>query len=130
MKTKPIICFIHFDIACLFFVILILPHCKPKEPQDVDGGPCSYQSDSSPAKVVDIYPTNADSSFYEIAFAIERFETPDTLYYSSEFSRYASRLELDSIGLILGKSYIYEHRSITSGHCSPDIFSLILYEYP
>ncbi len=108
------------------YMSIILFSCNPSPNQNVAGGPCGYQSDTTPATIIDIYPTNQDSSYFEVVFAVLKFEQPDTLYYSNEFSGYAKKSELDSLKMDIGNKYIYEHRTITSGHCSPDIHSLIL----
>lgn len=104
--------------------------CRQNQQQNIDGGPCSYSITTQPATIIAIYPLTADSSEYELVFEVKHSEEQvDTLYFRTEFSRYLTKSEFISGQYGLGKSMTYEHRSITSGACNPDIFMLKMEEY-
>ncbi len=105
------------------FLLIMTVGCK-NHPQNVDGGPCSYTEEILPATVVEVYPTEADSSQFEVIFAIEQFGEPDTIYYSSHFPTYLPQKQVDSLQVKPGSQFSWVHKSISSGHCSPDIFEL------
>lgn len=111
------------SLLALFF------RCNTNTGHQTDGGPCIYNRDTTEARVVDIYPVNAKGTYYEVAFATTTDASPDTLYYSSQFSGHLSKQELDSFGFAIGQGYAYEHCSIVSGTCSPDIYTLLLTRY-
>lgn len=112
-----------FIPAFLSSVLVLVNACK-SQPQNVDGGPCSYTEEILPATVVEVYPTEADSSQFEVTFAIEQFGEPDTIYYSSHFPTYLPHKQVDSLQVKPGNQFSWVHKSISSGHCSPDIFVL------
>jgi hypothetical protein len=100
---------------------MLLASCK-NQPQTPDGGPCSYQHTYYPAVITHILIVN--DNYRDIILTVYRNEITDTLYYSSEFPGYISKVELDSLGYKAGDTLTYEHMQITEGHCTPDIYVL------
>ncbi len=111
-------------IPAFLLSVLVLENACKNQPQNVDGGPCSYTEEILPATVVEVYPTQNDSTQFEVTFAIEQFGEPDTIYYSSHFPTYLPQKQVDSLQVKPGSQFSWVHKSISSGHCSPDIFEL------
>ena len=68
----------------LFSILIILISCNDIVKEVPDGGPCSYEDKTYPAKLIKIIPINADE--YDAQFKLEEnrdFAGNDTIYYSS-----------------------------------------------
>jgi hypothetical protein len=91
---------------------------------DVVGGPCSYKTINYPAKIIDIECITADSSMYELTFQVDYGGVVDTLEYGTQFEESLSGEEMREKQYQIGQLMTYEHMTIVSGSCNPDIFTL------
>lgn len=101
---------------------IIATACTSKEQTKV-GGPCSYTTAMYPAIVISI----DTGDIVNVWCSIENPHS-DTVDYFSSNNRYASLAAIEQAKLKLGDTLIYQHRHITDGTCTPDIFNLLLKE--
>lgn len=97
--------------------------------KNVEGGPCSYAIEKFPATIILTGPSDETGNWYEIFFAISPYGETDTITYSGKFSHYLSAEEFKKNDYHVGQQMTYEHKTITSGSCSPDYYVLKMEEY-
>lgn len=106
-----------------FFITCFLLSCH----EVPDGGPCTYKITKTPATVIAIQ--QQDSLYSEILFLVPNGEFSDTLYYTRNFSGFASKADIAKYDLKVGNDFTYEEHQIESGHCSPHYFVLKLEKF-
>ena len=115
----------------LFSILAILISCNNNVKEVADGGSCSYEDKTYPAKLIKIIPINQDE--YDAQFKLEGshdFAGNDTIYYSSfNHQRYIYKKDKPIDSLVIGKQYAYFVKNIISGSCNPHIEFLSLNPY-
>ena len=115
-----------------FSILVILISCNNNVKEVANGGPCSYEDKTYPAKLIKIIPINADE--YDAQFKLEEnhdYAGNDTIYYSSlNHQRYIYKKDQPVDSLVIGKQYSYIVKQILSGSCNPHIEFLSLDPFP
>jgi hypothetical protein len=116
-------------VTALFILSVIISACNSKEGGNtMDGGPCSYRTDTLPVILLRIEKVNPGN--FDLLMRVDYIHYRDTIRYSSyTHQRYLS--EDDSVfkKLRIGQRYQYLEQNITSGDCNPHIIVINLEPY-
>ena len=70
-----------------------------------------------------------DSLYSEILFSVVKASGPDTIYYTRNFSGFASEADIKKYDLRVGNQFVYEEQEIVKGTCSPYFYKLKLEKF-
>ena len=104
---------------------MLLFSCR--QSQNVAGGPCSYTTTNYPATIIEMY--ELDSIKSELILVTNMFDQRDTLYFSAAAHEYITNEEIRVNNFKPGDTLSYQHKQITSGSCTPDIFRMTKERY-
>jgi hypothetical protein len=107
--------------------IISLQFFSCREQLPVDGGPCSYKTNKSPATIIAIVPH--DSTCSEIYFSVEKEGKRDTISYSRYFTGWACKDVIEKYDLKMGNVFTFEEHEEIKGTCDPYYYSLTLEKY-
>lgn len=118
----------HIALSSFLFFSL-LSSCKYCKSQQVDGGPCSYNTVFYPAKVIEIL--KLDSNMFEILMTINTPNTNgnDTISYANAYGRYMNSTEIDTMDVKIGTTFKYKIMTIETGSCSPYLEQLVIEKF-
>ena len=105
-----------FPPLFVFFCLFALNACAQRTPE---GGPCSYEIQTYPAVITDIF--EMDSLYSELFIVVYAYPPPDTLIWSGEFGSYLSNEELRLKNYKVGDTLSYQIKQIIEGACNPYI---------
>lgn len=92
------------------------------------GGPCSYEEEYFPARIIGLDVIANDSTQIDLAFEIQYDGLFDTLSYSETNETYYNAKTgglVPDTGLVVK----YVHKYIVEGSCSPDFFYIEMLPY-
>ncbi|MEW6468630.1 MAG: hypothetical protein AB1458_06880 [Bacteroidota bacterium] len=106
--------------------VLVFSLLKKDEPRNGDA-PCMYDVKVMPALITAVRPR--DSLYSEVVFLVNEKGKEDTLYYSTEFGKFASGEDIARYDLRPGNSLRFEHHVALTGNCDPEFYILKLESY-
>lgn len=113
-----------------FLLVLLVVSVYSCSNAQVEGGPCSYETRTLPAKVVEI--KKIGSNWTDVIFTIKRDENSnelDTISYYNETKEWISIDSLEEMEIKIGDEYKYKIMDITKGSCNPHIENLVMEKY-
>jgi hypothetical protein len=93
-----------------------------------DGGPCSYEEEYFPARILAMDYFNSDSSEMNLTFEIDYQGMLDTVQFAETNESYY-QADTGILQPKIGQVVQYVHKYIVSGSCSPDFFYIEMLPY-
>ncbi len=90
---------------------------KPNEDEETDGGPCAYDEEYFPVKIVEIDSSNKNDCELTLIKILEE----DTIYYSHYNPNLLESNELHKKQIELGDTITFVEMNIKEGSCNPFI---------
>jgi hypothetical protein len=114
----------------LLIMAVVINSCGNGEKEKPDGGPCSYEDKTYPAKLIKL-EENADSITYNGRFEIDNpfGKGKDTISYLRMTNQSISKEQLQKDSIAVGNIYKYVVSKIKMGDCNPDIRTIRLEKY-
>lgn len=103
---------------CLFFLFSCTHENKTSsDEENVAGGPCSYNEEYFPIKILDIDSTSEDDCELTLLKIVEE----DTIYYSHYNPNLLELKELNKNKIKVGDTITFVEMNIQTGSCNPFI---------
>jgi len=114
----------------LFIIFVIINSCRNGKKENVDGGPCSYEDKTYPARLVKL-EASPDSSTFNGWFEIDdpSGNGKDTISYLRMTNRDITKEQLQKDSIAAGNIYKYVESTIKTGECDPDVRMIRLEKY-
>lgn len=97
-------------------------HLPNHENPDITGGPCTYQTDSIPLKLIDTI--QFPNGNIDLVFSLSHSHFNDTLNYAEIMQSYLT--QQGTYDLSFDSTYLLIHQTIQSGSCNPQFDNIIL----
>lgn len=115
-------------IALLLVVSAIACNSKSSRDEPRDGGPCSYQYDTIPARVVKI-ERQATQQPRVLFVLLRNAASTDTIPYFMANGKDLSEEEIKEKGVVEGAVFQFITGEIKSGSCNPSLKRIVLNKY-
>jgi hypothetical protein len=103
---------------------VVIKEEKPKE--HMVGGPCTYRTDTLPARLIKLEPSGKQYNAWFVAQQCRNCGE-DTISYHLTNNQYIAAAAKEQ--LVVGKNYQLLDQQIISGTCTPHIQQILLVEY-
>jgi hypothetical protein len=114
----------------LLAIAVIIYSCSGGKKEKADGGPCSYEDKTYPARLIKL-EENADSITYNAWLEIDNpaGKDKDTISYLRMTNQSISKEQLQKDSIAVGNIYKYVVSTIKTGDCNPDVRTIRLERY-